>query len=223
MFITGNQKLKKPLKNVVFWMLLLKMCLVFGQENSPKKVIVIDPGHGGKDTGAIGINGIQENDIVLNIANEILKLNKAIFNSRYDIYLTRYTDTLISLSDRSRLTKTIKADIFISIHCNASKTSSKGIEVYAHNINSSFTKKSISLALSVLNESTNKLDFKRRGVKLANFQVLRETKTICTSILVELGFITNYDEANYFLKNKNIKAMSLAILLGITNNLNVEL
>ena len=120
---------KKTLRNVNFWILMLQMCFVFGQ----KKVIVIDVGHGGNDPGAIGVNNIQEKDVVLNIAKEILMLNKTIFNNQWDIYLTRYKDTLISLSDRSRLAKSLKADVFVSLHCNASSNNSKGVEVYVHN------------------------------------------------------------------------------------------
>lgn len=222
MFITRNQKLKKRLKNVVFWMLLLKMCFVFGQHNFTKKVIVIDPGHGGKDTGAIGINRIKEKDIVLNIANEILKLNKAILDDSYDIYLTRYRDTLISLSDRTKLAKGLNADVFVSLHCNASKTSSKGIEVYVYNAGSTFTNESIALALSILNENTQKIGLKKRGVKFADFQVLRENKS-CPTSLIEFGFITNTDESAYLLKKKNIRAMALATLLGIINYVNIKL
>ena len=223
MFITRNQKLKMMLKNVVFWMLLLKMCILFGQHNSPKKVIIIDPGHGGKDTGAIGINGIKEKEVVLNIAKHILKLNKTILDDKYEIYLTRYKDTLISLSDRSRLAKAINPDIFISLHSNSSKTVSKGIEFYIHNSNSLFTKESIALGLSILNETGNELGFKKRDVKFANFQVLRDTKAFCIAVLIELGFVSNTDEAGYFIKKENIKAVALATLLGISNYINTEL
>lgn len=199
------------------------MCVVFSQSAIPKKVIVIDPGHGGKDTGAIGINRIQEKNIVLNIAKHILELNRTILNNGYDIYLTRYKDTLISLSDRSRLTKAIQPDIFISVHCNASKTASNGIEAFIHNSDTSLTKESIALGLSILNESTTKLGFNKRGIKFANFQVLREAKIVCPSTLLELGFVTNTDEADYFIKPKNIKSMGLAILIGINNHLKIEL
>lgn len=210
--------LKKMLKNVSFWILMLQMCFVFGQ----KKVVVIDVGHGGKDTGAIGINGIQEKDVVLNVANEIIRLNKTIFDDKMDVYLTRYKDTLISLSDRSRLAKALKADVFVSLHCNASQNFSKGVEVYVHNNENPNSKPSILLGVSILNESIQKLGFKKRGVKFADFQVLRKT-TFCPAVLVELGFITNIDEADYFLKTKNTKAIALAILLGIINHLNIEL
>ena len=88
--------MKKVLKNVSFVILLLKMCIIFGQETTAQKRIVIDVGHGGKDSGAIGINGIQEKDVVLDVANPILNLNNEM-DKPLDIYLTRYSDTLISL------------------------------------------------------------------------------------------------------------------------------
>lgn len=196
------------------------MCFIFGQ----KKVIVIDPGHGGKDTGAIGINNIQEKEVVLNVSKEILKLNKAILDDAFEIYLTRYKDTLISLSDRTKLAKSLNADVYVSLHCNhAENINVKGIEVYVHNSDSSFTKEAIGLGLSVLNESTQNLGFKKRGVKFANFQVLRESIAYYPSGLVEMGFVSNTDEANYFFKLKNTRAMALAILMGVTNYLNTGL
>lgn len=206
---------KKRFKNVRFWILMFKMCFIFGQQ----KTVVIDVGHGGKDPGAIGINNIQEKDVVLDIANEILRLNKSLLNNKFDIYMTRYKDSLISLSDRSRLAKSLKADVFVSLHCNASTTSSKGMEVYLHNSDNQNIKSSIALGLSILDESTQKLGFKKRGVKFANFQVLRET-TFCPTVLVEMGFMTHPDEADYFLNPKNIRAIALAVLMGVYNYIN---
>lgn len=213
-------KCVKP-KNVSFVILMLQFCVIFGQQ----KVIVIDPGHGGKDTGAIGANTIQEKDVALRIAQEIIRLNKTLLNEKFDMYSTRYKDTLISLSDRSRLAESLKADVFVSLHCNASNTSAKGMDVYAHNANDEEVqiKESIALGLSILVESTLKLGFKKRGVKFANFQVLRENITFRPSILIEMGFVTNTDEAGYFLKPKNIRAMALAILMGLYNYLNIGL
>lgn len=218
MLITLKFLKSQRLKNVSFVILLLQMCFVFAQQ----KVVVIDVGHGGSDTGAIGVNGIQEKDVVLNIANEILGFNKSLLNNLFDVYLTRYKDTLISLSDRSRLAKTLEADVFASLHCNASSNSSKGMEVYVHNVYNGNTKTSIGLGLSILNEATQKLGFKKRGVKFANFQVLREASNY-PAVLVELGFMTNSDEADYFLKSKNVRAIALAVLLGITNYLKLGL
>ena len=204
-------------KNVSFVILMLHFCVIFGQQ----KVIVIDPGHGGKDTGAIGKNTIREKDVALRIAKEIIRLNKTLLNNEFDIYSTRYKDTLISLSDRSRLAESLKADVFVSLHCNASNTSSKGMDVYVHKTNheETRTKESIAIGLSILEESTLKLGFKKRGVKFANFQVLRKA-TFCPAILVEMGFVTNADEADYFSKPQNNRALALSDLMGITNYLN---
>ena len=206
-------------KNVSFVILMLQFCVIFGQQ----KVIIIDPGHGGKDTGAIGTNSIQEKDVSLSIAKEIIRLNETLLNNEFDMYSTRYMDTLISLTDRSRLAESLKADVFVSLHCNASNTSAKGMDVYVHNTNDEevFIKKSIGMGLSILEESTLKLGFKKRAVRFANFQVLRENIEIRPAILIEMGFISSTDEADYFLKLKNIRAMALAILMGLYNYLNI--
>lgn len=218
MLITQKLLKYRRLKNVVFVILLLKICLIFSQ----KRVVVIDVGHGGIDTGASGINGIKEKDVVLDIAEQIIRLNKTVLRKELDIYLTRYTDTLISLGDRNQLSKALNADVFLSLHCNASSIMSKGIEVYVYNSDRENAKVSIGLGLSILNEVTEKLGFKKRGIKFANFQVLREAGNY-PSVLVEMGFITNSNEADYYKESKNIKAMALSILMGIINYLKLEL
>ena len=212
--------MKKVLKNVSFVILLLKMCIIFGQETSVQKRIIIDVGHGGKDSGAIGINKIQEKDVVLGIANSILKLNNDL-DEPLDIYLTRYADTLISLSERTKLVKALKADLFVSLHCNHSDNpNARGMEVYVSKKQTGYSKQSVWLAFQLQDELNRKLGFESRGVKFANFQVLRETIGYCPSVLLELGFLSNADEAEYFLKPRNIKALALAVLMGITNYLN---
>ena len=161
--------------------------------------------------------------MVLKVAKAILKLNKSLFENELDIYMTRYNDTLISLSDRSRLAKTLNADVFVSLHCNASPNNSRGMEVYAHSSKRPNNNAAVAFGVSILNESTQKLGFEKRGVKFANFQVLREVTQYCPSALVETGFMTNIDEADYFLKSKNIEAMALAVLMGVTNYLKLGL
>ena len=184
---------------------------------------MIDVGHGGKDSGAIGINGIQEKDVVLSIANEILRLNNDL-DKPLDTYLTRYNDTLISLSDRTKLAKALKADMFISLHCNHSDNpNARGIEVYVANVISKYLDEAVWLAFQLQGSLNKSLGFEKRGVKFANFQVLRENITFRPSILIEMGFVTNSDEADYFLKPKNIKAMALAVLIGLYNYLNTGL
>lgn len=205
--------MKKVLKNVSFVILLLKMCIIFGQETVVvQKRIVIDVGHGGKDSGAIGINGIQEKDIVLKIVKEIVSLNEK-SETPLDIYLTRYVDTLISLSDRTKLAKILNADMFVSLHCNHSDNSkARGIEVYVGKNKSRNSKESVWFAYELQNQIKRQLGFESRGVKFSNFQVLRETVDYCPSILVELGFLSNWDEIGYFQNIESIEVLAILIL-----------
>ncbi len=209
--------MKKVLKNVSFVFLLLQLCIVFGQETSTQKRILIDVGHGGKDTGAIGVNGIQEKDVVMSIANAILKLNNDL-EEPLDIYLTRYSDTLISLSDRTKLAKALKADLFVSLHCNHSNNpDARGIEVYTSKKQVVHSKESIYIGYQIEKTLCNVIGYESRGVKFANFQVLRETVSHCASILLELGFLSNKNESSYLSNSANVKLMALTILLSIQN------
>lgn len=208
--------MKKGPKNVSFVILLLKMCLIFGQGTVAQKRIVIDVGHGGKDAGAIGINGVQEKDVVLGIALEILRLNAQLENP-LEIYLTRYKDTFISLSDRTKLAKALKAELFVSLHCNhAENPNARGVEVYVANVNSQYSKEAILLAFQLQVVFKKKLGFESRGVKFANFQVLRETADYCPSMLLELGFLSNWDEAGY-LTDLNISYLAIMEVLYTKN------
>ncbi len=210
--------MKKMLKNVSFVILLLKMCIIFGQENATQKRIIIDVGHGGKDSGAIGINGIQEKDVVLEIANAILKLNNNLAKP-LDIYLTRYNDTLISLSDRPKLSNALKADLFVSLHCNHSNNpNARGVEVYAANATSQYSKDATWLAFQLQAALNKELGFESRGVKFANFQVLRETIDHCPSVLLELGFLSSNDEAEYLAKEEKINGIAVVVLESIIKN-----
>ncbi|WP_047550433.1 N-acetylmuramoyl-L-alanine amidase [Psychroserpens sp. Hel_I_66] len=204
--------MKKVLKNVSFVILLLKVCVIFGQELNAQKRIVIDVGHGGKDSGAVGINGIQEKDVVMSIANEISRLNNNL-EKPLDIYLTRYSDTLISLSDRTKLARALKADLFVSLHCNHSDNpDARGIEVYALRKQERFSKASVFIGYQIESALCKAIGCESRGIKFANFQVLRETADYCPAILIELGFLSNVDEAQYLIRKENVLTIALSIL-----------
>jgi len=92
------------------------------------KRIVIDPGHGGTDVGAVGMRGTKEKDINLIVARRLESLLK---KEGYTVFMTRSDDSFVPLSERTRMANRVMADMFISIHCNASlKTKAKGFEVY---------------------------------------------------------------------------------------------
>ena len=93
------------------------------------KTIVIDPGHGGKDPGAVGPNGTNEKDLVLDVAKRLAKIIKKKMHIK--VILTRNDDTFIPLAVRTQMANEKKADLFISIHVNASLSpETKGFEVY---------------------------------------------------------------------------------------------
>ena len=211
--------MKNLLKNVSFVILVLKMCFIFGQESTAQKRIIIDVGHGGKDTGAIGINNIQEKDVVLSIADAILRLNNSLENP-LDIYLTRYSDTLISLSDRTKLAKALKADLFVSLHCNHSDNpDARGIEVYASRKQEKFSKASVFIGYQIERALCEAIGYESRGIKFANFKVLRETIGFMPSVLLELGFLSNQDEGSYISDKNNIERIALSILLSIQKSI----
>ena len=93
-----------------------------------KPTIVIDPGHGGRDPGCIGITGTQEKDIVLSIAK---KLSNRLAAAGYNVSLTRRNDTFLNLNTRAGIAQKKKADLFVSIHANSNpKKTIKGLSVY---------------------------------------------------------------------------------------------
>ena len=193
---------------VLVWILFSGLQPMFGQERNQKPIVIIDPGHGGTDSGAIGINGIKEKDVVIDIAKEVVRLNQELFNDSLEIYLTRYSDTLIALGDRTKLAKALQAVVFVSIHCNqAVRQAAQGVEVYVKKGEplSEYLAEQFAIVLH------EKLAFKNRGVKYANFQVLRET-TQRPSVLLELGFLSNWEEAEHNGEQSSIVAYALLII-----------
>ncbi|SHG53867.1 N-acetylmuramoyl-L-alanine amidase family protein [Winogradskyella jejuensis] len=186
---------------------------IHSQRLSRKPIVLIDPGHGGTDYGAVSGNGIKEKDIVLHIALKIQQFNTLFFENSFEIYLTRYRDTLIALGNRSKLAQVLKPDVFISLHCNqANNAFAKGMEVYVFEEESIYKRSSTFIAYQIQAEAKVKLGFKTRGIKQANFQVLRETHSVCPAVLVELGFLSAMDEANYLEQSDKQDTLALVVL-----------
>ncbi len=191
---------------------------IHSQRLSRKPIVLIDAGHGGTDYGAVSGNDIKEKDIVLNIALKMQQLNTLVFENSFEIYLTKSRDTLISLGDRSKLAQVLKPDVFISFHCNqADNAFAKGMEVYVFGEESIYKRSSTFIAYQIQAEAKVKLGFKTRGLKQANFQVLRETQSVCPAVLVELGFLSARDEADYLEQSVKQDALALVVLESLLN------
>ena len=149
--------------------------------------VFIDAGHGGTDPGAVG-NGLNEKDVVLNIAKKL----GALLNGRgISIKYSRTTDTYVSLEERARLANAWGADLFVSIHANSATSSVRGTECYTHPTANTATK---TLSGNVSRAIASKFGISNRGHKEANFAVLRLSNM--PAILVETAFISNSSDAN---------------------------
>jgi N-acetylmuramoyl-L-alanine amidase len=97
---------------------------------SPRRPrVVLDPGHGGRDPGALGIGGVREKEVTLAIAREVSAILRR--QGRWEVKLTREGDTTLSLEERTAIANAFGADLFVSIHANASPShAAQGVETY---------------------------------------------------------------------------------------------
>jgi len=118
-------------------------------------VVVIDPGHGGKDPGAVSADGqLKEKDVTLKVGQDLKRILERA-NPRVKALLTRERDEFVSLDDRKAFAHSVDADLFISIHCNSSNESlAKGIETYYFSAASS--RRAMDLAARENRASANK-------------------------------------------------------------------
>lgn len=181
--------------------------------NSGRKLVVLDAGHGAKDSGAVGVTGKYEKNfniaIVLKTAELLKKENKI------DFVLTRSNDTFLELKERAAVANNLKADLFISVHANSLISSSaSGTETYYQRAAS---KALANVMHKHLVQATGLSD---RGVRYGNFHVIRETKM--PAVLLEVGYLSNKkDEALLFteaLQNK----VAASIVSGIKEYLGIK-
>lgn len=156
-----------------------------------QRIVVLDPGHGGSDSGAVGPTGVTEKSVALAVS---LKAQRLLTNAGYRVVMTHTTDVDVAapgVPDATELQARVNkappnADLFISVHCNAfSNGTANGMETY----HAPTAVKGSRLA-RLLNEELARLGgLNNRGVKAARFYVM--THSQCPASLIELGFITN--------------------------------
>lgn len=149
--------------------------------------IFIDPGHGGTNPGAIGIDGIQEADINLDVA---LRLGAILAENGYDIEYSHTGDETVSLAERARRANSWGADYFVSIHCNSNTDPSiGGTETFYYREGTTAQR----FAETVNTALVNVINLRNIGTFARNLAVLRLTRM--PAILVELAFVSNPTEA----------------------------
>lgn len=162
------------------------------KKQNGSRVIAIDAGHGGKDSGATG-NGLVEKEVILDVSKQVRNLLE---QSGIQVVMTRPDDTFISLNGRVDYAVEHNADTFVSIHANYfSDESANGIETYYSS--SSLDERAASskqLATFIQDRLVAALDLRDRGVKDVPFRVIDDTPL--PSALVELGFISNDEDAS---------------------------
>ena len=171
--------------------------------------VVIDPGHGGPDPGAIGIGGIRETDVVLEVSKIVKKL---LSEKGVKVTLTRKNEVDLDLPPRVSFANKTDADIFVSIHANASRGKRRdinGLETfYFRGWRGRLLAKRIQK--EILRVSPGSPD---RGVKQGRFYVIKNTKM--PAVLVEIGFLTGRLDARRLEKAAHRKRVAYAIAKGI--------
>lgn len=176
--------------------------------------IVLDLGHGGQDSGAVGF-GLQEKDVVLALGELVLSLLQ---NYQVEVIATRQSDVTVSLAARANLANNHRVDFICSLHVNAGGGS--GFESYIHQDAYAETE---SLGSTLHREVARfyvDRGFPDRGQKRANFAVLRETTM--PAILLENLFIDNPRDAAYLADPAFLKDLAGAIVSGLVKTLGLK-
>ncbi len=179
---------------------------VFPGVRNSRVVVMLDPGHGGKDPGAVGIGGLQEKNVILPISLQVAALLE---QQGVQTILTRSDDRFISLRGRVQLAQQTNVDLFVSIHANAismSRPDVNGVETY-------YYANGRGLAEAIQNSLLQSTGMRNRGVKQGRFYVIRQTSM--PSALVEVGFVTGAEDAPRLATPEFRSLIAQAIARGI--------
>jgi N-acetylmuramoyl-L-alanine amidase len=243
-FITLNKNVSYSVKTTS------KDLIISFNDRNPKKqyTIIIDPGHGGKDPGAIGFKKYREKDVVLAVSKYLRDELKGDFN----VVMTRSTDVFVPLAERPRIGNRIKADMFISIHANSAVTNklygtevfyfskksspyAERIAAFENSVGDKFGEKSSNI-VQIMGELAYKknqeisIGFARKmsagiagGMGMKNRGIHGANFAVLRGfngpgVLIELGFINNSSDINKLVNSANQKKMAKNIANVIRAN-----
>jgi len=171
--------------------------------------VVLDPGHGGRDPGAISVWGDQEKDIVLAVSQMAAE---ELSRRSVEVTLTRGDDRFIALEDRPAVARQAGADLFVSIHADAAPNrSARGFTVYV-------SRSAAGASLSVGRAMTRRLSgagVRSRGVRRADYRVL--VHATCPAVLVELGYLSNRSEASRLADGRHQRRLAAAVAAAVVD------
>jgi len=173
--------------------------------------VVIDPGHGGKDPGAISYLGHHEKDIVLQISRRLASILQ---RRGVEVIMTRRDDTFVELEERAAIANRADADLFVSIHADSHNDRvHQGFTVYVAR-SASNTSRQVGRSLE---NTLSRIGIPSKGLRSADYRVLVQTR--CPAVLVETGFLSNPNEAAMLLDGNYQERIASAIAEGIINAL----
>jgi N-acetylmuramoyl-L-alanine amidase len=172
--------------------------------------IVIDAGHGGHDSGTLGPGGIEEKDVVLDVALRLGKLLKQRLGA--DVIYTRSDDTFIPLETRTAIANQAQADLFISVHANSSPDpGARGVEVYYLSFTSSADALEVAARENaVSNESIHQLSDLVKKIALSD--KISESRAFAED--VDESLYAGLEEGNPGLRDRGVKKAPFVVLIG---------
>jgi N-acetylmuramoyl-L-alanine amidase len=175
-----------------------------------KPLVMIDPGHGGRDPGAIGPSGLKEVDVIMPVARRVAEILE---KQGIAVRMTRTGDNYVGLDERVAMSREVGATMFVSIHANSidGRPDVNGLELYHYNLGQSLAETVHSATLDYVNKNGFYLNDRR--VRSARFLVLR--KSTIPAILVETGYLTNEAEVARLSRDDYRRVMAEGIARGI--------
>jgi len=172
--------------------------------------IVIDPGHGGHDTGTIGPNGLQEKDLVLEVGRRLGKMLETRLGA--EVVYTRKNDTFIPLETRTAIANQQRADLFISIHANSSQDSAaRGVETYYLNFTSSPDALEVAARENAVSEKSI-YELQDLVKKIALKEKIEESREFAADVQQSLH--SGLSAKNPGIRNRGVKKAPFIVLIG---------
>jgi N-acetylmuramoyl-L-alanine amidase len=170
-------------------------------------VVIVDAGHGGHDPGTISATGIQEKNINLRVAAKVARLLE---QRGIGVVMTRWQDQFIELEERSAIANRRGADLFVSIHADSAPSrSAQGFTVYVATAASAGAYR----AAHAINQAMERTDMNNRGIREEDYRVLVNTE--CPAALIELGYLSNSEDAAHLADDSFRDRLAEAIADGI--------